>query len=146
MVRRVGAEVRPPDPARTPGPQSRRAHLTRPLWLGLGFLFTGIGLLGTVLPLLPGTGFLVLAAWCFSRSSPRFEAWLLGLPVVGELLSDYRAGKGMPLRAKMVACLSIALAVGLSLNRIPVLIGQVVWVLLGMFGIWYIVRRVPLRR
>lgn len=138
-MRQVGAEV-------GRGANARTRRLTRPVWLGLGFLFTGIGLIGTVLPLLPGTGFLVLAAWCFSRSSPRFEAWLLGLPVVGELLSDYRAGKGMPLRAKIVACLSIALAVGLSIGRIPVLVGQVVWVLLGVFGIWYIVRRVPLRR
>ena len=150
-MRRVGAEVERGVKAGSESSTgsvtvSSTRRLTRPLWLGLGFLFTGIGLLGTVLPLLPGTGFLVLAAWCFSRSSPRFEAWLLGLPLVGELLRDYRAGKGMPLRAKLVACLSIALAVGLSLGRIPVLIGQVVWGLLGIFGVWYIVWRVPLRR
>lgn len=120
--------------------------LTRPLWLGLGFVFTAVGLVGTVLPLLPGTGFLVLAAWCFSRSSPKFEAWLLNLPVAGQLIRDYRAGLGMPLRAKIVACLSIVLAVSLSISRIPVLIGQVTWLLMGLFGIGYIVWRVPLRR
>lgn len=124
----------------------RPPPLTRHLWLSLGFFFTAVGLIGTVLPLLPGTGFLVLAAWCFSRSSPKFEAWLLNLPLAGQLIRDYRDGLGMPLRAKILACLSILLAVSLSLGRIPVLVGQVVWVLIGLFGIVYIVWRVPLRR
>ena len=118
----------------------------RPLWLGLGIVFTGIGIAGTVLPLLPGTVFLVMAAWCFSRSSPRVEAWLLNLPVAGQLVQDYRAGLGMPQRAKWLACLSIVLAVALSLPRIPVLIGQVAWALIGVYGVWYIIMRVPLRR
>ncbi|AZI41372.1 DUF454 domain-containing protein [Deinococcus psychrotolerans] len=124
----------------------RPPPITRHLWLGLGFVFTAVGLVGTVLPLLPGTGFLVLAAWCFSRSSPKFEAWLLNLPLAGQLIRDYRDGLGMPLRAKIVACLSILLAVSLSIGRIPVLVGQVTWVLIGLFGIWYIIWRVPLRR
>ncbi|KEF33855.1 hypothetical protein RDMS_10340 [Deinococcus sp. RL] len=118
----------------------------RPLWVALGFVLTGLGFLGLVLPGLPGTVWFVLAAACFARGNPKWEAWLLSRPVVGDLVRDYRAGRGMPLRAKWVASVSIVLAVGLSLTRIPVLVGQVTWVLVGLAGILYITLRVPTRR
>ena len=117
----------------------------RPLWIAAGFLLTAVGFVGILLPLLPGTVFFVLAAACFARSSPRFEAWLLNLPAVGPLVRDYRAGRGMPARAKLVAIMSIALAVAFTMPRIPVLPGRAAWLLIGLYGIWYIVRRVPTR-
>lgn len=115
----------------------------RPFALAAGFLLTGIGILGTILPLMPGTIFLIAAAWLFARSSPRFEAWLLALPMVGPLVEDFRRGAGMPLQAKWLACASIVIAVTLSLGRIPVLIGQIAWILIGVAGVWYITQRVP---
>ncbi|PTA68352.1 YbaN family protein [Deinococcus arcticus] len=118
----------------------------RPLWVALGFVLTGLGVLGLLLPGLPGTVWFVLAAACFSRGDPRWEAWLLSRPLVGPLVQDYRAGRGMPLRAKWIACACIALAVAFSVERIPVLAGQVVWVLLGGLGVLYITLRVPTRR
>ncbi|WP_261665373.1 YbaN family protein [Deinococcus sp. Marseille-Q6407] len=114
----------------------------RPFAIAAGLVLTALGIAGAILPLMPGTGFLVLAAWLFAGSSPRFERWLLDLPVVGQLVRDFRSGAGMTLRAKWVTCLTILLAVGLSVGRIPVLIGQVAWVLIGLFGVWYIARRV----
>lgn len=118
----------------------------RPFATALGCIFAGLGILGSALPLMPGTVFLITAAWLFARSSPRFEAWLLGLPVVGQMVTDYRSGAGMPLRAKWFACASIVLAVSLSLGRIPVLVGQVAWVLVGLVGVWFIAVRVPTKR
>jgi uncharacterized membrane protein YbaN (DUF454 family) len=117
----------------------------RPLWVALGFILTGIGFVGLILPGFPGTVWFVLAAAAFARGDPRWEAWLLSRPVIGQLVDDYRSGRGMPLRAKWVACACIVLAVGLSLPRIPVLVGQVTWVLLGLAGVVYIVWRVPTR-
>lgn len=125
-------------PDMTPSP-----HRTNPLWVAVGFLLTGLGFAGLVLPGLPGTVFFVLAAAAFAKGDPRWEAWLLSRPVVGQMVQDYRDGKGMPLRAKWLACLCIVLAVAFSLTRIPVLAGQVAWVLVALFGIWYITRRVP---
>ena len=52
----------------------------RHLYFAAGWVLTAIGVIGLVLPLMPGTIFLIAAAWCFSRSSPRFEAWLIGHP------------------------------------------------------------------
>ncbi|MFB9992955.1 YbaN family protein [Deinococcus oregonensis] len=118
----------------------------RPLWVILGFLLTGIGFVGLILPGFPGTVWFVLAAAAFARGDPRWEAWLLSRPVIGQLVSDYRAGRGMPLRAKWVACVCIVLAVSLSLPRIPVLVGQVTWVILGVVGVLYIVWRIPTKR
>lgn len=87
--------------------------LARPRWLRgalltLGFVCLGIGVVGIVLPGLPGTVFLILAAWCFTRSSPRFEAWLLAHPRLGPPVRQWREGGAIPRRAKWFACLSMA--------------------------------------
>lgn len=80
--------------------------MSRPLqlwWAAVGLLLVGVGGVGLFVPGLPSTGFFIAAAWCFSRSSRRLERWLLGLPVVGAMVSDYRAGLGMPRSSKMIA-------------------------------------------
>lgn len=118
------------------------ATRVKPLWVALGFVLTGLGFLGLILPGFPGTVWFVLAATAFAKGDPRWEAWLLSRPVVGELIDDYRSGRGMPLRAKWIACLCIVAAVAFSLGRIPNLAGQVAWVLLGLVGIWFITLKV----
>lgn len=82
----------------------------RPLFLVVGWLFTGLGVVGLILPLMPGTVFLILAAWCFSRSSPRFEAWLLGHPRLGLHVRRWRETGAIGRRAKYLACGSMALS------------------------------------
>lgn len=120
--------------------------VVRPLWVVLGFVLTGLGFLGLLLPGFPGTVWFVLAAGAFARGNPKWEAWLLSRPVVGELVRDYREGRGMSLRAKWVACACIVVAVAFSLPRIPVLAGQVAWALVGLAGVLFITRWVPTRR
>ncbi|WP_425548609.1 YbaN family protein [Allohahella marinimesophila] len=58
-------------------------------------------MLGIVLPLLPTTPFLLLAAACFLRSSPEFHGWLVGHPHLGKYIEYYLGGRGMPFRAKV---------------------------------------------
>ena len=55
-----------------------------------------------------------VAAACFYRSSPRFEQWVLNLPTIGPMVRDYRAGLGMPKRAKVAAITSIVVVCSLS--------------------------------
>ena len=118
----------------------------RYLWLTLGFLCVGLGFVGIIVPGLPATGFFVAAAWCFSKSSEKFLSWLLNLPMVGPLLQDYRAGLGMPLKAKWFASVSLSLAVSTSaFFAIRPLWGKCGCVALGLIGLWYIWTRVPLR-
>ncbi|WP_454856719.1 YbaN family protein [Rhizobium binxianense] len=71
--------------------------------LCLGWAMVGIGLVGIFLPLLPTTPFLLLAAWLFSRSSPRLERWLFDHPWFGQPLRDWRRDGAISRRAKICA-------------------------------------------
>lgn len=119
-------------------------RIRRGLWFALGWIAVGLGTIGIVVPGLPTTGFFILAAAAFSRSSPRFEQWVLNRPGVGPLVRDYRAGLGMPFRAKLTAILSIGFAVALSaflgFDRWS---ARVALIAIGLFGIWYVGWRVP---
>jgi uncharacterized protein len=124
----------------------RRRPIARAGWVLVGLLAVALGAIGIVVPGMPATVFFVVAAWCFSRSSPRLERWLLNLPYVGPLVRDYRSGLGMPRRTKAVAIAMIVVFVSLS---VVVFIGS--WRLrlpvaaFGAIGIAYIASRVPTR-
>jgi uncharacterized membrane protein YbaN (DUF454 family) len=86
----------------------RRLHAAaRYGWLAIGFFFVALGVVGALLPLMPTTIFLILAAGCFARSSPRLEAWLLDHPRFGPTLRAWRRERAIPRRAKWLACIGI---------------------------------------
>jgi hypothetical protein len=118
---------------------------SRWLWLGGGFVSVGLGALGVIVPGLPTTGFFILAASCFARSSPRFEQWVLDLPGIGPMVRDYRDGLGMPRRAKVLAIGSIVVAVALSATLALEGVARVVVLVLGAIGVWYVAWQVPTR-
>ena len=118
----------------------------RAIWLMAGLTCVGVGGVGVIVPGLPTTVFFIMAAWCFSRSSRRLEQWVLDLPRIGPMVRDYRAGLGMPKRAKIMAISSIALACGLSAGLlIDNLTVRLIVVAAGLFGIWWVGWRVPTR-
>jgi len=123
-----------------------RSGVSRVVWLVAGLVAVALGGIGIVVPGLPTTVFFIIAASCFARSSPRFEAWVLGLPGIGPLVADHRAGLGMPRRAKVIALTMMWAAIvlsGLALReRWPVV---VLIVALGLAGTLYILLRVPTR-
>ena len=89
------------------------SRVRRLLFTATGLAATGLGVLGIILPLMPATPFLLLAAYFFSRSSPRFHRWLLTNRVFGSYIENYRSGRGLSLVEKVVtiAPLWVALAI-----------------------------------
>lgn len=81
--------------------------------LAVGFVSVALGAVGAVLPLVPTTPFLLVAAACFARSSPRFYRWLLTRPGVGPVIRDWRVSRTVPIRAKVWA-ISLIVVVGTS--------------------------------
>ena len=89
-------------------PPSQRPRWQRVLWLLAGGLALLTGIVGIFLPLLPTTPFVLLAAWCFSRGSARWEAWLLQHPRFGPMVRNWHAYRVIPLRAKQLATLMMS--------------------------------------
>jgi uncharacterized membrane protein YbaN (DUF454 family) len=118
----------------------------RLVYLVSGLSFVAIGGIGVFVPGLPTTVFFIMAAWCFSKSSRRLELWVLNLPGIGPMVSDYRSGLGMPRRAKVAAISCIVIAVGLSAGlAISNLWVRLIVVAVGLIGVWYVGWHVPTR-
>lgn len=103
--------------------------------------FVGIGAVGVVVPGLPTTPFLLLAAACFTRSSARLERWLLADPLFGPLIKEFRESRAVPLRAKALALVLmwgfVAYAVGPGLREGAVAV-RVAVLAAALVGTWYL--------
>jgi len=95
------------------------------LWLVCGAICLATGVIGVVLPLLPTTPFILLAAYCFARGSKRYEHWLLQHPRFGPMVRDWRAHRAVPLRAKQFATVMMILSSALAWWFMP---GPVRWI------------------
>ncbi|MCI0998623.1 MULTISPECIES: YbaN family protein [Brucella/Ochrobactrum group] len=84
----------------------------RALYLVLGFVMLALGIIGAVLPVMPTTIFIILAAWFFARSSPKLEARLLADPRFGPLIVKWRDRGAIPPKAKLYACLGMLVGYG----------------------------------
>jgi hypothetical protein len=122
--------------------------LIRLFWILLGSVFVGIGTLGIFVPGLPTTVFMILAATCYIRSSEKLYRWLIKNKIFGKYIKDYREGKGMPKKAKIVALSMITLFVGLAVIpfspiSIPNIFVRITVLIVGIIGFWYVSYRVP---
>lgn len=120
--------------------------LARWLWLLTGSLFVVLGVVGAFLPLLPTTPFMLLAAYCFAKSSPRAHTWLLNNPWFGQQIRDYYAGKGIPVRTKLIAVAMVTISMVYVLATADALVVKLV-----MFAVWvavsgYLMLGIPSRQ
>lgn len=107
------------------------ANFLRPLLIACGFISVFLGIIGIFFPVLPTTPFLLLAAFCFARSSDRFLNWLQTNRWLGAYIRNYREGRGMPLREKI---LTLA-ALWLSITLTAFLVISAWWVRILLFAI-----------
>ena len=96
-------------------PHPTTSKLARWLFGLLACISLGIGLIAIVVPGLPTTEFILLAAWAATRSSPRLSAWLENHRLFGPILSNWRNGKIIARRAKVSATVSMLLCAGVML-------------------------------
>jgi uncharacterized membrane protein YbaN (DUF454 family) len=94
------------------GARFRDKGLIRALLILAGTLCVALGILGIVLPVLPTTPFLLLAAVCYARSSRRFYHWLMTNRWFGSYVRRYQEGKGIPVKLKILAILLLWLVSG----------------------------------
>jgi uncharacterized membrane protein YbaN (DUF454 family) len=113
----------------------------RYLWTFAGTVFLAIGVAGIILPMLPGTVFLLIASACYVRGSRRLHDWLITHPVLGHHIRVMKGEAKMPVAAKVTAIASMWTAVILSCFAAKVLVAQIVIVALALFGTWFIVWR-----
>tara|TARA_B100000686_G_scaffold179347_1_gene186299 strand:+ start:551 stop:961 length:411 start_codon:yes stop_codon:yes gene_type:complete len=92
----------------------------KPILFLIGLLMFGLGIIGIAVPGLPTTPFMILAAACFVRSSDRFYKLVINNKIFGKTVSDYRSGKGMPFRVKIIA-----------------------WVMMWCFGLYAVFKGIP---
>lgn len=111
----------------------------RLLYFSAGWFFFVVGIIGVILPVLPTTPFMLLALWCFSKSSQRFHAWLYQHRFFGPALQQWEQDKVIPLPAKIMATLmmvaSFSYLVFYQKLQLEILIPIGLFML---YGLWFI--------
>ena len=106
-------------PADAPRPARPLPAALRLAYVGAGLVCVGLAYLGVILPGLPATPWVLLASYCFARSSPRLHRWLRGSRVFGLLIRDWEDHRGIRRPVKVVAVLLVVTVVTLSMTFGP---------------------------
>lgn len=113
-------------------------------WLCLGLLCVGLGTIGIILPLMPTTVFLLIAAYAFARSSPKLYDWLLGHRFFGPIIKNWREYKAISLRAKRASIISMIVIILLSwLVKAPILVITAQTIILAIVASFILTRPNP---
>lgn len=121
------------------------ANISKPVWNLLGSLFVSIGIIGVIVPLLPTTPFLLLAAYSFNRGSDRMRKWFEKNKLINSYLSNYRDKKGIPLRAKINSIVILWVTIGISIYLVSNDYIRVVLVLV-VIGVTFHLSRIPTKK
>lgn len=85
------------------------------VWTVAGTLCVGLGVIGALLPVMPTVPFLLLAAGCYARGSPKALRWLMGNPVFGRELRNYTEGRGLAARTKALSISAVIIGITISI-------------------------------
>ncbi len=108
------------------------SKLARVLLMGLGHFFVGMGVLGLILPVMPGTVFFILATACYIRSSEKMYLWLINNKWFGKYAKMYLEKRSMPLKAKIFASLSMWISISVSIYLVEKALIRVILILVGI--------------
>lgn len=115
-------------------------NIKKAFFVVLGCLSLGLGALGAVLPLLPAFPFLMLAAFCFAKSSERLHNWFISTKLYKKNLESFVQGKGMTVKAKIriMVTVTILMSIGfIMMHAVPV--GRIVLGFVWLFHVLYFI-------
>ena len=124
-------------------------NIKKILYIIAGCVSVALGAVGAVLPFIPSVPFLLLAAFCFARSSERLNTWFVGTKLYRDNLADYTAGRGMTKKTKIriMSAITLLMSIGLILMGLKgIVIGCVVLSCVWVFHLIYfvfIVKTIP---
>ena len=108
------------------------------IYLTLGFISLGLGILGIVLPILPTVPFFLLTSWLFYRSSERNYIWLMNHPVFGTRLRQYQKYRAIPAATKRLGITLLWASLGLSIWLVKKPIVSFILPVVGLAVSWHI--------
>lgn len=115
-------------------------NIKKAFFVVLGCLSLGLGALGAVLPLLPAFPFLMLAAFCFAKSSEKLHNWFISTKLYKKNLESFVQGKGMTVRTKIriMATVTILMSIGfIMMHAVPV--GRIILGFVWLFHVLYFI-------
>ena len=112
--------------------------LKKILYIVIGCLGVGLGAVGAVVPMLPAFPFLLLAAFCFGKSSEKLHTWFTGTKLYRDNLESYVQGKGMTRKTKIriMVTVTILMSIGFAMMH-QVLVGRIVLACVWLFHVLY---------
>ena len=114
------------------------------LLITTGTFFVGVGIVGIFIPILPTTPFLLIAAALYARSSKKFYNWLINNKLLGRFVKNYREGKGISLKVKIITIALLWITIGCSaIFAIDVFWVRVVLVIIAIGVTIHIIRIKP---
>ena len=84
------------------------------LYISVGIIGLGLGAVGAVIPMLPAFPFLMLAAYCFGKSSERLDQWFRNTKLYKDNLEDYVSGRGMTRKAKIRVVITVTVLMSIG--------------------------------
>jgi uncharacterized membrane protein YbaN (DUF454 family) len=108
----------------------------KPIWFVFAWISFVVGIIGAFLPILPTTPFLILSAYLFSKSSPRFHKWLLELPVAGAAVKDWQQNRVIKPKAKILCSLMILLSLVIIITNPKIMLPVKIIVPVILISVW----------
>ncbi|HFU4386678.1 TPA: YbaN family protein [Streptococcus suis] len=112
-------------------------------YLVFGFVSLMVGVIGIVFPIVPTTPLLLLAGFCFARSSKRFEKWLRNTKIYQFYVADYVETKSISCKRKKQIIWQIYLLMAISIWLAPILLVKMGLGLLTIFITYYLFLVIP---
>jgi uncharacterized membrane protein YbaN (DUF454 family) len=91
-----------------------KSRIINVILITFGTLFLIIGLIGIIIPILPTTPFLLLAAACYFKSSTKFYNWMMNNKIFGNYIKNYMEKKGIPIKVKLISIIVLWITIIIS--------------------------------